>query len=191
MFVVLHAWAFRGGWEQDFRFRRIRGFGSLQDFGIVASGKSHLAGRDDLQRAEGDLEVGGVALEVVQSLGNVLLQLGGVGPRGAVGSDLVQGGGHLDCCRWVVDGRVSRCCNGRGQEERKSSQSRSRQATRNSKCAVRISGGWILPGDWGLKTLGWSVLIGISQWFLEASEWTIKPAIVPTLKSAPVFFWFR
>lgn len=58
---------------------------------------SHLAGRDDLQRTKGDLEVGSVGLEVVQSLSNVLLKLGGVLPRGAVGGDLVQGlGAHLD-----------------------------------------------------------------------------------------------
>lgn len=59
---------------------------------------SHLTSGDDLQRAQSDLEVGGVGLEVVESLSNVLLKLGGVLPRGAVGGDLVQGlGAHLDC----------------------------------------------------------------------------------------------
>lgn len=58
---------------------------------------SHLTGRDDLQRAEGSLEVGSVALEVVKSLSNLLLELRGVLPRGAVGGDLVLGlGAHLD-----------------------------------------------------------------------------------------------
>lgn len=50
---------------------------------------SHLSGRDELQGPEGNLEVGSVGLEIVQSTGNVLLQLGGVLPRGAVGGDLV------------------------------------------------------------------------------------------------------
>lgn len=57
---------------------------------------SHLTGRDDLQRSQGNLEVGGVALEIEQSLSNVLLKLGGVLPRGAVGGDLVDGA-HLGC----------------------------------------------------------------------------------------------
>lgn len=58
---------------------------------------SHLAGRDDLQRAEGDLEVGRVGLELVEGLGNVLLQLGRALSRGAVGGDLVEGA-HLGDC---------------------------------------------------------------------------------------------
>ncbi|KAI9166531.1 hypothetical protein HJFPF1_02638 [Paramyrothecium foliicola] len=58
---------------------------------------SHLAGRDELQRSQGDLEIGSVGLEIVESLSNVLLKLGGVLPRRAVGGDLVQGlGAHLD-----------------------------------------------------------------------------------------------
>lgn len=56
---------------------------------------SHLAGRDELQRAQSDLEIGSVGLEVEESLSNVLLELGGVLPRRAVGSDLVQGLAHL------------------------------------------------------------------------------------------------
>lgn len=58
---------------------------------------SHLTGRDELQRSEGDLEIGGVGLEVVESLSDAGLKLGGVLPRGAVGSDLVKGlGAHFD-----------------------------------------------------------------------------------------------
>ena len=58
---------------------------------------SYLTGGDELQRAQGDLEVGGVGLEVEQSLSNALLELRGVLPRGAVGRDLVEGlAGHLD-----------------------------------------------------------------------------------------------
>jgi len=58
---------------------------------------SHLTGRDDLKRSEGDLEIGGVGLEVVESLSDAGLELGGVLPRGAVGSDLVKGlGAHFD-----------------------------------------------------------------------------------------------
>ena len=58
---------------------------------------SHLTGRDELQRSEGDLEIGGVRLEVVESLSDAGLKLGGVLPRGAVGSDLVKGlGAHFD-----------------------------------------------------------------------------------------------
>ena len=80
-----------------------------ESFLADSSGISHLAGRDELQRAEGDLEVGGVALEVVQSLGDALLELGGVGPRGAVGGDLVQRGAHFGGWLGLVGrgGRVS------------------------------------------------------------------------------------
>ncbi|CEI38590.1 unnamed protein product [Fusarium venenatum] len=64
-------------WEQDFSKKR--------------------APRDDLERSESDLEIGGVGLEVEESLGDARLELGGVLPRGAVGSDLVKGlGAHFD-----------------------------------------------------------------------------------------------
>lgn len=57
---------------------------------------SHLASRDKLQRSQGNLEVGSVGLEIVESLSNLLLKLGRVLPRRAVGGDLVQGlGAHL------------------------------------------------------------------------------------------------
>lgn len=62
---------------------------------------SHLTGRDNLQRTKGSLQVGGAGLEIVQSLSNVLLEVGGVLPRRAVGGDLVQGlSGHLDWSSW-------------------------------------------------------------------------------------------
>lgn len=61
-------------------------------------GSSHLTSGDELQRSQGNLEVGSVGLEVVESLSNVLLKLGRVLPRRAVGGDLVQGlAAHLDC----------------------------------------------------------------------------------------------
>lgn len=73
---------------------------------------SYLAGRDELQRAESDLEVGSVGLEIVESTSDAGLELRGVLSRGAVGSDLVEGGrrhlGRLDSgretagCRLVV-----------------------------------------------------------------------------------------
>lgn len=68
---------------------------------MKSPGHSHLTGRDDLQRPESGLEVGSVGLEIVESSGNLRLQLGGVLPRRAVGSDLVKGGRHdfgLWCC---------------------------------------------------------------------------------------------
>lgn len=74
-------------WEQD--LERI--------YSLRFCSCSHLAGRDELQRSQGNLEVGSVGLEIVESLSNVLLKLGGVLPRRAVGGDLVQGlGAHLD-----------------------------------------------------------------------------------------------
>jgi hypothetical protein len=64
---------------------------------FVCSRYSHLTSRDDLERSESDLEIGGVGLEVEESLGDARLELGGVLPRGAVGSDLVKGlGAHFD-----------------------------------------------------------------------------------------------
>lgn len=73
-----------------------RMFGLSSFFFLGSSSHSHLTGRDDLQRSQGNLEVGSVALEIEQSLSNVLLKLGGVLPRGAVGGDLVDGA-HLGC----------------------------------------------------------------------------------------------
>lgn len=79
---------------------------------VVISGCSHLSGRDDLQRSQGNLEVGSVGLEVVESLSDARLELRGVLPRRAVGSDLVQGlGAHLDYVLNVllVEGRDGGC----------------------------------------------------------------------------------
>lgn len=50
---------------------------------------SHLSGGDELQRSEGNLQVGSVRLEIVQSASNAGLQLGRVVARGAVGGNLV------------------------------------------------------------------------------------------------------
>lgn len=85
-------------WEQDFSKEVPR-------FILYVSRCSHLTGRDELQRSQGNLEVGGVGLEVEESLGDARLELGGVLPRGAVGSDLVKGlGAHLDgWCGYVID----------------------------------------------------------------------------------------
>lgn len=63
---------------------------------VVSS--SHLLGIDELQRTQRRLEVGGVGLQVVEGRGDLGLKLRRVLARGAVGRDLVQGGGrHLDC----------------------------------------------------------------------------------------------
>lgn len=62
---------------------------------------SYLLGRDELQRAEGSLEIGSVRLEVVESTSNAGLELRGVLARGRVGRDLVEGG-HFDCWEVVV-----------------------------------------------------------------------------------------
>lgn len=67
---------------------------------------SYLASSDELERAQRSAQVGNVGLEIVQSVGNAGLDLRRGGPRGAVGSDLVDcGTGHLDgldvLC-WVV-----------------------------------------------------------------------------------------
>lgn len=54
------------------------------------SSSSHLTGRDELQRPESGLEVGSVALEIVESASNAGLQLRGVLAGRAVGRDLVE-----------------------------------------------------------------------------------------------------
>ena len=66
----------------------------------ASSANSHLAGRDELQRPEGDLEIGSVGLEVVESTSNAGLQLRGVLAGRAVRRDLVElRGGHFGGCR--------------------------------------------------------------------------------------------
>jgi hypothetical protein len=52
---------------------------------------SYLAGGDELERPEGSLHLRDVGLELVESGRNVALDLIGLGPRGAVGRDLVEG----------------------------------------------------------------------------------------------------
>jgi hypothetical protein len=51
---------------------------------------SHLTGRDELQRSQGNLEIGSVGLEIVESTSDLGLKLGRALPRRAVGRDLVQ-----------------------------------------------------------------------------------------------------
>lgn len=93
---IEHVWLV-GGEVEAIAIALGTGFRKSRSFGfVVCSWSSHLAGRDDLQRSQGNLEVGSVGLEVVESLSNVLLELGGVLPRRAVGGDLVQGlGAHF------------------------------------------------------------------------------------------------
>lgn len=96
-----------------------RAFSAEQEFGCgrwmsqfrngASSANSHLAGRDELQRPEGDLEIGSVGLEVVESASNAGLQLRGVLAGRAVRRDLVElRGGHFGGCRrwsgWMRDG---------------------------------------------------------------------------------------
>lgn len=59
--------------------------------------KSYLTGRDKLQRPEGSLQVGCVALQVEEGTGDRGLQLGGVLPRWRVVGDLVDS--SHDCRR--------------------------------------------------------------------------------------------
>jgi hypothetical protein len=52
---------------------------------------SYLAGGDELERPEGGLHVRDVGLELVERSRDAGLDLRGLGPRGAVGRDLVEG----------------------------------------------------------------------------------------------------
>lgn len=65
----------------------------------MGSGSSHLACGHELKRAERDLEVGGVRLEVVESSRNAGLELGRALARGARGRDLVEGAHGCGGCR--------------------------------------------------------------------------------------------
>lgn len=65
----------------------------------MGSGSSHLACGHELKRAERDLEVGSVRLEVVESSRDAGLQLGGALARGARGRDLVEGAHGCGGCR--------------------------------------------------------------------------------------------
>lgn len=69
-----------------FLFRNVSGF------------DSYLLGRDELQRSEGSLEVGGAGLEVVEGTSDASLELRGVLAGGRVRRDLVElGRRHFDC----------------------------------------------------------------------------------------------
>lgn len=57
----------------------------------AGSASSYLASGDELERAQRAPHVGDVGLEVVERIGDARLDLGRVLPRGAIGSDLVQG----------------------------------------------------------------------------------------------------
>lgn len=70
--------------EQDSRIRESLGYG------MSSESSSHLTGRHNLQRPEGGLEIGSVALELVKSGRDAGLQLGRVLARRAVGRDLVE-----------------------------------------------------------------------------------------------------
>ena len=92
-------------WYDCFKRRRVVG---IREAGCCARGKvsSYLAGGDELERSQRALHVRDVGLEVVESIGDARLDLGGVLPRRAVGSDLVQGGrrhfgGSVGGCRCV------------------------------------------------------------------------------------------
>jgi hypothetical protein len=65
--------------------------------------KSYLTSRDELKRAQGSLQVLGVALKVEKSVGEGGLQLRRALPRGRVGSDFVDGS-HDVCAkrRWSL-----------------------------------------------------------------------------------------
>lgn len=65
---------------------------------FVLERKSYLTSRDELKRAEGSLQVLGVALKVEKSVGEGGLQLGRALPGGRVGGDFVEGS-HDVCVR--------------------------------------------------------------------------------------------
>jgi hypothetical protein len=72
--------------------------GDKDDNSLLAVANLDLTSRDKLKRSQSNLQVGSVGLEIEESLSNVLLKLGRVLPRRAVGGDLVQGlAAHLDC----------------------------------------------------------------------------------------------
>lgn len=67
-------------------------------FRNVSRFDSYLLGRDELQRSEGSLEVGGAGLEVVEGTSDAGLELRGVLAGGRVRRDLVElGRRHFDC----------------------------------------------------------------------------------------------
>jgi len=121
---------------------------------VLVSAASYLTGRDELQRAESDLEVGSVGLEIVESASNAGLQLGGVLAGRAVHRDLVElGGTHVGGwvdCRSIVesfDWRSRRWAGGLGRKE---SQSIFAQSPRVCKPWKFWCQGWpVLVSDFG------------------------------------------
>lgn len=86
---------------------------------------SYLAGGDKLQRPEGSAHVWNVGLELVQSSSNVGLDLIWLGPRWAVGRNLVEGlSRHGGRCLWRVVG-----CRGGGGVQFDNAQRQSREDT--------------------------------------------------------------
>lgn len=65
---------------------------------------SYLAGRDELQRTKGSLQVLGVALEIEESASDGGLELGGALPGGGVEGNLVDGGHDCDGADVLVTG---------------------------------------------------------------------------------------
>lgn len=82
------------------------GFRGLRRVNGFSRNFSHLTSGDELKGSESGLQIGGVGLEVVESLGEALLELGGLLPRGAAGVDLVKGrathvcGGAVELTGW-------------------------------------------------------------------------------------------
>lgn len=67
---------------------------------------SYLARAGELEWPQARLHVGNVGLEVVESIGDALLDLRGAGPRGGVGGDLVEGWSrHVGGGRGLSNGR--------------------------------------------------------------------------------------
>jgi hypothetical protein len=64
----------------------------------VLGRKSYLTSRNELKRAEGSLQVLGVALKVEKSVGEGGLQLGRALPGGRVGGDFVEGSHDVCVC---------------------------------------------------------------------------------------------
>lgn len=65
---------------------------------FVLGRKSYLTSRNELKRAEGSLQVLGVALKVEKSVGEGGLQLGRALPGGRVGGDFVEGSHDVCVC---------------------------------------------------------------------------------------------
>lgn len=89
-------------------FRLIVYISRLRNLNSRVVVEAYLASRGELQWAERRLKIGGVGLEVVQSLGDRGLKLRWALARWAVSRDLVHGAHFCDGCRWM-DRESSRC----------------------------------------------------------------------------------